>query len=160
MAMAPYDLLRTFGGALFLLGVLICVANTLATFRQRRAREQVHATMAAEERDAEAALQPEKLSMGLVARIIVAASTGGIVEIAPLFTIQRTVEIPADLRRRRRWNWGARSTCARAAIACHSQMIRTPADKIDRHGPYSVAGESAWDFPMPWGSKRRGPDIA
>lgn len=36
--------------------------------------------------------------MGLVAGIIVAASTGGIVEIAPLFTIQRTVEIPADLR--------------------------------------------------------------
>ncbi|WP_449045737.1 cbb3-type cytochrome c oxidase subunit II [Paracoccus versutus] len=58
----------------------------------------IHATMAAEERDAEAALQPGKLSMGLVAGIIVAASTGGIVEIAPLFTIQRTVEIPADLR--------------------------------------------------------------
>ncbi|REG27596.1 cytochrome c oxidase cbb3-type subunit I/II [Paracoccus versutus] len=104
MAMAPYDLLRTFGGALFLLGALICVANILTTFRQRRAREEVqdrpiHATMAAEERDAEAALQPGKLSMGLVAGIIVAASTGGIVEIAPLFTIQRTVEIPADLRR-------------------------------------------------------------
>ncbi len=39
-------------------------------------------------------------------------------------------------------------------------MIRTLADEIDRHGPYSVAGESAWDCPMPWGSKRRGPDIA
>ncbi|MCJ1902884.1 MULTISPECIES: hypothetical protein [Paracoccus] len=47
----------------------------------------------------------EKLSMGLVAGIIVAASTGGLVEIAPLFTIQHTVEIPEDLRRRRRWNW-------------------------------------------------------
>src|SRR5690606_13872022 len=44
--------------------------------------------------------------------------------------------------------------------ACHSQMIRSLADEIDRYGPYSLAAESAWDRPMLWGSKRTGPDIA
>jgi cytochrome c oxidase cbb3-type subunit 2 len=44
--------------------------------------------------------------------------------------------------------------------ACHSQMIRTLRDEVDRYGPYSLAGESAYDHPMLWGSKRTGPDLA
>lgn len=103
----------------------------------------------------------EKLSMGLVAGIIVAASIGGIVEIAPLFTIERTVEIPEDMRPLTPLELAGREIYMReGCYACHSQMIRTLADEIDRYGPYSVAGESAWDFPMLWGSKRTGPDIA
>lgn len=43
--------------------------------------------------------------------------------------------------------------------ACHSQMVRTLADEIDRYGPYSLAAESAYDHPMLWGSKR-GPRCA
>ena len=103
----------------------------------------------------------EKLSIGLVVGIIVAASVGGIVEIAPLFTIRRTVEIPEDLRPQTPLELAGREIYMReGCYACHSQMIRTLADEIDRYGPYSVAGESAWDFPMLWGSKRTGPDIA
>src|SRR5690606_2514576 len=44
--------------------------------------------------------------------------------------------------------------------ACHSQMIRTLADEVDRYGPYSLAVESQYDRPMLWGSKRTGPDLA
>ena len=44
--------------------------------------------------------------------------------------------------------------------ACHSQMIRTLADEVDRYGPYSLAVESKYDHPMLWGSKRTGPDLA
>lgn len=44
--------------------------------------------------------------------------------------------------------------------ACHSQMVRSLADEIDRYGPYSLAAESAYDHPMLWGSKRTGPDLA
>ncbi|WP_028030745.1 cytochrome-c oxidase, cbb3-type subunit II [Gemmobacter nectariphilus] len=103
----------------------------------------------------------EKISMGLVGAIMVVASVGGIVEIAPLFTIEQTVEIPDDLRPLTPLELAGRQIYIReGCYACHSQMIRSLADEIDRYGPYSLAGESAWDHPMLWGSKRTGPDLA
>ena len=103
----------------------------------------------------------EKVSMGLVGAIIAVASVGGIVEIAPLFTIEETVEIPADLRPHTPLEMAGREIYIReGCYACHRQMIRSLADEIDRYGPYSVAAESAWDRPMLWGSKRTGPDLA
>ncbi|MFA5539189.1 MAG: cytochrome-c oxidase, cbb3-type subunit II [Gemmobacter sp.] len=103
----------------------------------------------------------EKLSMGLVGAIIAVASVGGIVEIAPLFTIEETVEIPDDLRPHTPLELAGREIYIReGCYACHSQMIRSLADEIDRYGPYSLAAESAWDRPMLWGSKRTGPDLA
>ncbi|MFV0336532.1 MAG: cytochrome-c oxidase, cbb3-type subunit II [Tropicimonas sp.] len=103
----------------------------------------------------------EKISMGLVAGIIVMASIGGIVEIAPLFTIDETVEIPEDLRPHTPLELAGREIYIReGCYACHSQMVRSLADEIDRYGPYSLAAESAYDRPMLWGSKRTGPDLA
>src|SRR5690242_21758229 len=43
---------------------------------------------------------------------------------------------------------------------CHSQMIRTLSFETQRYGHYSVAGESVYDHPFLWGSKRTGPDLA
>ncbi|WP_289042550.1 cytochrome-c oxidase, cbb3-type subunit II [uncultured Aliiroseovarius sp.] len=103
----------------------------------------------------------EKVSMGLVAGIILAASVGGIVEIAPLFTIDETVELPDDLRPHTPLELAGREIYMReGCYACHSQMVRSLADELDRYGPYSLASESAYDHPMLWGSKRTGPDIA
>lgn len=103
----------------------------------------------------------EKLSTGLVLGIIIAASIGGFVEIAPLFTIGETVERPADLRPQTPLELAGREIYMReGCYACHSQMVRSLADEIDRYGPYSRAGESAFDHPMLWGSKRTGPDLA
>ncbi len=103
----------------------------------------------------------EKLSMGLVGAIIAVASVGGIVEIAPLFTIEETVEIPDDMRPHTPLELAGREIYIReGCYACHSQMVRSLADELDRYGPYSLAAESAYDHPMLWGSKRTGPDIA
>lgn len=103
----------------------------------------------------------EKVSMGLVAAIIVAASIGGIVEIAPLFTIDETVEIPEDMRPNTPLELAGREIYIReGCYACHSQMVRSLADELDRYGPYSMTSESAYDRPMLWGSKRTGPDLA
>lgn len=103
----------------------------------------------------------EKVSMGLVMGIIVAASIGGAVEIAPLFTIDDTVAIPADMRPQTPLELAGREIFIReGCYACHSQMVRHLADEIDRYGPYSLAAESAYDHPMLWGSKRTGPDLA
>jgi cytochrome c oxidase cbb3-type subunit 2 len=45
-------------------------------------------------------------------------------------------------------------------VGCHSQQIRTLRSETERYGPYSLAGESVYDHPFLWGSKRTGPDLA
>ena len=67
----------------------------------------------------------EKISMGLVVVIIAAASVGGAVEIAPLFTIDQTVEIPDDMRPLTPLELAGREVFIReGCYACHSQMVR------------------------------------
>ena len=103
----------------------------------------------------------EKHSVALVIAIILAASVGGLVEIAPLFTIDQTVEAAPDMRLYTPLELAGRNIYMReGCYACHSQMIRTLRDDVERYGPYSLAVESQYDHPMLWGSKRTGPDIA
>ena len=84
----------------------------------------------------------EKLSMGLVGAIIVAASIGGLVEIAPLFTIDETVEIPADLRPLTPLELAGREIYMReGCYACHSQMVRSLAGHLLRVGLGKVPAE-------------------
>lgn len=103
----------------------------------------------------------EKHSVGFVVAIILAASVGGLVEIAPLFTIDDTVETLPDMRVYTPLELAGRNIYIReGCYACHSQMIRTLRDEVERYGPYSLAAESQYDHPMLWGSKRTGPDLA
>ena len=103
----------------------------------------------------------ERSAIGFVIAIIVAASIGGIVEIAPLFTIDETVEDAPDMRLYTPLELAGRNIYVReGCYACHSQMIRTLRDEVERYGPYSLAVESQYDRPMLWGSKRTGPDLA
>ena len=103
----------------------------------------------------------EQRAIGFALAIIGVASIGGLVEIAPLFTIHQTVEDAADLRLYTPLELAGRNIYIReGCYACHSQMIRTLRDDVDRYGPYSLAVESKYDHPMLWGSKRTGPDIA
>ncbi len=103
----------------------------------------------------------ERYSMGLTVGIILAAGVGGFVEIAPLFTIASTVEDAPDMRVYTPLEVAGRDIYLReGCFFCHSQMIRTLADEVDRYGHYSLAVESKYDHPMLWGSKRTGPDLA
>ncbi|WP_413989548.1 cytochrome-c oxidase, cbb3-type subunit II [Labrys okinawensis] len=103
----------------------------------------------------------ERKAIGLVVAIILVASVGGLMEIAPLFTIQDTVEKAADMRLYTPLELAGRNIYIReGCYACHSQMIRTLQDEVERYGQYSLAVESKYDHPMLWGSKRTGPDLA
>src|SRR5687768_12344717 len=103
----------------------------------------------------------ERKAIGLVLAIVGVASIGGIVEIAPLFTIHQTVEDAPDMRVYTPLELAGRNIYIReGCYACHSQMIRTLRDEVERYGPYSLAIESQYDHPMLWGSKRTGPDLA
>lgn len=103
----------------------------------------------------------ETKGIGMVLAIIGVASIGGIVEIAPLFTIHQTVESDPTMRLYTPLELAGRNIYIReGCYACHSQMIRTLRDEVDRYGPYSLAVESKYDHPMLWGSERKGPDLA
>src|SRR6188474_3448780 len=103
----------------------------------------------------------ERKATWFVLAIIAAASVGGIVEIAPLFTIHQTVEAAPQMRVYTPLEAAGRNIYIReGCYACHSQMIRTLRDEVERYGPYSLAVESRYDHPMLWGSKRTGPDLA
>ncbi len=103
----------------------------------------------------------ERHSILLSIMIIVAASFGGIFEIAPLFTIDETIEPVEGIRPYTPLELAGRNIYIReGCYACHSQMIRRLRDEVERYGPYSLAAESRFDHPMLWGSKRTGPDLA
>ena len=103
----------------------------------------------------------ERNAIGFVLAIVGVASIGGLVEIAPLCTIGETVEAAPDMRVYTPLELAGRNIYIReGCYACHSQMIRTLRDEVERYGPYSLAVESKYDHPMLWGSKRTGPDLA
>lgn len=103
----------------------------------------------------------ERTALGFAVAIMIVASVGGFIEIAPLFTIDETVEDAPDMRVYTPLELAGRNIYMReGCYACHSQMIRTLQDDVERYGHYSLAVESKYDHPMLWGSKRTGPDLA
>ena len=103
----------------------------------------------------------ERHSIAFTVMILVVASFGGLVEIAPLFTIENTVEKVEGMRPYTPLELAGRDIYMReGCYACHSQMIRTLKSDVDRYGHFSLAAESMYDHPFLWGSKRTGPDLA
>jgi cytochrome c oxidase cbb3-type subunit 2 len=91
----------------------------------------------------------------------VAVAIGGIVEIAPLFWIDNTIEKVKGMRPYTPLEQAGRDIYVReGCYTCHSQMVRPFRDEVERYGHYSLAAESMYDHPFQWGSKRTGPDLA
>ena len=91
----------------------------------------------------------------------VVVAIGGIVEIAPLFWIDNTIEQVDGMRPYTPLEQAGRDIYIReGCYTCHSQMIRPFRDEVERYGHYSLAAESMFDHPFQWGSKRTGPDLA
>ena len=88
-------------------------------------------------------------------------TVGGLVEIAPLFYLQNTIEKVEGMRPYTPLELAGRNIYLReGCYVCHSQMIRPFRDETERYGHYSLAAESMYDHPFQWGSKRTGPDLA
>jgi cytochrome c oxidase cbb3-type subunit 2 len=103
----------------------------------------------------------ERNSILLLILTVIVISVGGLVEIAPLFRIEQTIEkvegmrpyTPLELA-------GAKIYKREGCYGCHSQQVRVLRDEVERYGHYSLAAESMYDYPFQWGSKRTGPDLA
>ena len=101
-------------------------------------------------------------NIGLLAiLIVIAISLGGLVEIVPLMFQKETTQPVSDLKPYTALQMEGRDIYIREGChVCHSQMIRPLRAETERYGHYSVAGESVWEHPFLWGSKRTGPDLA
>ena len=101
-------------------------------------------------------------NVGLMAILIVLViAVGGLVEIIPLMFQAQTVEAAPGVKPYPPLQLAGRDIFIReGCVGCHSQMVRTLASEVQRYGPYSTAGESVYDRPFLWGSKRTGPDLA
>lgn len=103
----------------------------------------------------------ERHSLLLVVAILFVVAIGGIVEIAPLFYLESTIEKVRGMRPYTPLELAGRQIYVReGCYLCHSQMIRPLRDEVERYGHYSLAAESMYDHPFQWGSKRTGPDLA
>ncbi len=103
----------------------------------------------------------EKNSIILTVGILIVVAIGGLVELVPNFYLKSTVEKVEGMRPYTPLELAGRNIYIReGCYLCHSQMIRTLRDEVERYGHYSLAAESMYDHPFQWGSKRTGPDLA
>jgi cytochrome c oxidase cbb3-type subunit 2 len=97
----------------------------------------------------------------LIVLIVLVVAVGGLVEIVPLYFQRQTTEPVAGIKPYAPLRLMGRDIYIReGCYNCHSQMIRPFRAEVMRYGHYSVAGESVYDHPFQWGSKRTGPDLA
>ena len=101
-------------------------------------------------------------NIGLMAILIaVAISFGGLAEIIPLMYQAEAIQPLPGVKPYPALELAGREVYIReGCYNCHSQMVRTLRFETERYGHYSLAGESVYDRPFQWGSKRTGPDLA
>ena len=97
----------------------------------------------------------------MIVLVTLVLSVGGLLEIVPLFFQKSTTQPVEGLKPYTSLQLAGRDVYIReGCYNCHSQMIRPFQAETLRYGPYSRAGESVYDHPFQWGSKRTGPDLA
>ena len=101
-------------------------------------------------------------NVGLMAALVaVVVAVGGLVEIVPLMRQAEVIEPLPGVKPYSPLELAGRDVYVReGCYNCHSQMVRTLRFETERYGHYSLAGESVYDHPFQWGSKRTGPDLA
>jgi cytochrome c oxidase cbb3-type subunit 2 len=97
----------------------------------------------------------------LIVLVLIVISIAGLVQIVPLFAMNSVIEPVEGLKPYNALQVEGRDIYVReGCYNCHSQMIRPFRAETERYGHYSLAGESVYDHPFQWGSKRTGPDLA
>jgi cytochrome c oxidase cbb3-type subunit I/II len=163
----PMYMMRSVGGTLFFIGVLIGVYNLYKTAAQgvflaneaaeAPAREKIPAFVPAGQHW-HTWIEGRPLQMLLWSTIMIAI--GGIVQIIPMVFVENQVPKISTVKPYTPLELTGRDIYVReGCVGCHSQMIRPFRDETERYGEYSKSGEYIYDRPFLWGSKRTGPDL-
>jgi len=164
---------RALGGAVFIVGLLIMAYNLFKTW-QRRPETLPDLEVEVPARSEMAPVDPEPGSHpkpwhrrweGLPALftilIAVAIVVASLFEVVPTFLLKSNVPTMATVKPYSPLELYGRDIYVReGCYNCHSQMIRPFVDEVARYGNYSRPGESVYDHPFQWGSRRLGPDLA
>lgn len=166
LQIVPMYVIRSIGGTIYLVGVILMIYNLIKTAKQGSFVKN---------EDAEApALVKEKdhLKFGLIHRWLekrpvkfallatVAILIGGVVEFIPTFLVKSNIPTIASVQPYSPLELQGRDIYIREGCnACHSQLVRPFRSETERYGEYSKAGEYIYDHPFLWGSKRTGPDL-
>ncbi len=162
----PFYVLRSIGGALYLVGALFMTYNLIKTIAKGTFIPNEEAEAAPWVREASQKkeywhriLERKPLTMLVLSLILVAI--GGLIELIPTFLVKENIPTIASVKPYTPLELQGRDIYIReGCYTCHSQMIRPFRDEVARYGEYSKAGEFVYDHPFQWGSKRTGPDLA
>lgn len=162
----PLYAIRSIGGTMYFVGVIIGVYNLYKTAKlgtleanepaEAPARETMNLATAGETKHRW--LERKPLQFALLATVLVLI--GGLIEIIPTFLVKSNVPTISSIKPYTPLELHGRDLYIREGCNnCHSQMIRPFRSETERYGEYSKAGEFVYDHPFLWGSKRTGPDL-
>jgi cytochrome c oxidase cbb3-type subunit I/II len=166
-SIVPFYVLRAIGGTIYLIGVFIMVYNLVKTAKQGKFVAQEEAEAPALEKKYKAPSGSfwhsviERKPIMLLTLSLIVVAIGGLVEMVPTFLVKSNVPTIASVKPYSPLELQGRDLYIKeGCYNCHSQMIRPFRYEVARYGEYSKAGESVYDHPFQWGSKRTGPDLA
>ncbi|QEC79561.1 cytochrome-c oxidase, cbb3-type subunit I [Mucilaginibacter ginsenosidivorax] len=163
----PMHMMRSAGGAMYLLGVIVMAYNLTRTALQGKLvadeaaqampLEPVH--MIARENSWHRRLERKPIQMLIAALLVILVGT--FIELMPTLTVSSNIPTIAAVKPYTPLELQGRDLYIReGCVGCHSQTIRPFRSETERYGEYSKAGEFVYDHPFLWGSKRTGPDLA
>jgi cytochrome c oxidase cbb3-type subunit I/II len=164
----PMYTIRAFGGSLYVIGFLILVFNMVKTIQAGSFVAEEEATAPALHPEPEIKTQSETWHRFLERKPIrflifatFAILIGGIIEVIPTYLIKSNIPTITSVKPYTPLELQGRDIYVKeGCYNCHSQMIRPFRSETERYGEYSKAGESVYDHPFQFGSKRTGPDLA
>jgi len=159
----PMYYLRAFGGTLYITGVIIMIVNVVKTIKSgtfvEKEEDQAPALHAHGEDKGHRFIESKPILFTILA--LVAILIGGIVEFVPMFMVKNNVPTIASVQPYTPLELEGRDIYIReGCYTCHSQMVRPFRSEVERYGDYTKAGETVYDHPFQFGSKRTGPDLA
>ncbi len=162
----PMYALRSLGGFLYLIGVIVMTYNLVKTAAAGKliANEEAEAPALSKEISVNKGEHwhrwIERRPIQLMILSLVVILIGGIVEMVPTFLVKSNIPTIASVKPYTPLELQGRDIYIReGCYTCHSQMVRPFRSETERYGEYSKAGEYVYDHPFQWGSKRTGPDL-
>lgn len=161
----PMYYIRVFGGTLYITGILLMIYNLIKTtkagtfvpFEEDQA-PALHAQQHGSDRG-HRAIEGKPVVFTVLS--LVAILIGGIVEFVPMFMVKSNVPTISSVKPYTPLELQGRDIYVReGCYLCHSQMVRPFRSEVERYGDYTKAGETVYDHPFQFGSKRTGPDLA
>lgn len=160
----PMYYLRAFGGSLYFIGAILFVFNIIRTVKSGSfiATENDEAPATTKSHASESwhrKLEGRPVQFTIASLVVILI--GGLIEIIPMYLVESNVKTISSIQPYTPLEVEGRDIYIReGCYVCHSQMIRPFRSEVARYGEYSKSGESVYDFPFQFGSKRTGPDLA